>query len=330
MADALNAADILTARSRIAGSAVRTSLEPSPALAAEAGAREVRLKLESEQPGGSFKIRGATNAVAALAAAHERLPLITASTGNHGIAIAHAAARFGLPVTILIGAGGSTSKLERLRALETDACTVEIFGRDSDDAEREARRRDQAGNARYVSPYNDPEVVAGQGTVAVELFEDWPDCDTIVVPVGGGGLIAGIGLWAKAIKRGVRLVGVQPSASPPMYAYFETGSTKPMPIGPTLADGVAGNLERGSITWRLCRRLVDAMVLLEEEQIADTMRWALKEHNLLLEGSAVLGIAALRAGLVADGRDRNVAAIVTGRNLDPDLAHDLLKVTVGV
>jgi threonine dehydratase len=157
-------------------------------------------------------------------------------------------------------------------------------------------------------------VIAGQATVGVEILEDWPEVDIIVVPIGGGGLIAGIGLWAKAIKPGVRLIGVQPAASPPMYAYFETGSVDPMPIAPTLADGVAGNIERGSITWKLCRQLVDEVVVIEEEAIADAMRWALEVPHLLLEGSAVLGIAAVRTGAF-DMTGRNVAVVTTGRNI---------------
>lgn len=125
-----------------------------------------------------------------------------------------------------------------------------------------------------------------------------------------------MGLWAKALQPALRLVGVQPAASPPMYAYLASGSTRPMPIAPTLADGVAGNIERGSITWRLCRQLVDEVVVVDEEQIAAAMRWALEVHHLALEGSAALPIAALRARL---GRleGRRVAAVLTGRNVDP-------------
>jgi threonine dehydratase len=136
------------------------------------------------------------------------------------------------------------------------------------------------------------------------------------VPIGGGGLIAGIGLWAKAVKPALRLVGVQPAASPPMYAYLETGSTDPMPIAPTLADGVAGNIERSSITWKLCRQLVDEVVVVEEDAIASAMRWAIEVPHLLLEGSAVLGIAALMAGAV-EVSGRNVAVVTTGRNVSP-------------
>jgi threonine dehydratase len=201
--------------------------------------------------------------------------------------------------------------------METQRVTVELIGDDSDDAEAEARRRDDAGHAIYVPPYNDPDVIAGQATVAVEILEDWPEADTIVVPIGGGGLIAGIGLWAKAMKPDLRLIGVQPAASPPMFAYFQTGSTEPMPIAPTIADGVAGNIERASITWKLCKRLVDEVVVVEEDAIADALRWALEVPHILLEGSAALGIAALRPGIV-DVTGRRVAVVLTGRNVTAD------------
>ena len=307
--------DVVAARHRLRGIALHTPLESSPQLAEESRTAEVRLKLELLQPTGSFKTRGAHNKVAVVATEHPDVDLVTASTGNHGIAVATAAARHGLRLTVLVGASVSPAKLERLRALESDRCVVEVFGRDSDDTEAEARRRDTAGIAVYIPPYNDPEVIAGQGTVGVEILDDWPDCDAVIVPVGGGGLIAGIGLWVKAIRPGLRLVGVQPSASPPLYAYFQSNSTKPMPIAPTLADGVAGNIERDSITWRMCRQLVDEVVLVDEQQIADAMRWAVEVHHLVVEGSGALGIAALRAGL-GGLAGRRAAVVITGRNVD--------------
>jgi threonine dehydratase len=308
-------ADILEARARLHGIALHTPLEDSPTLAAESRATEVRLKLEMLQPTGAFKTRGAHNKVALVAAADPEAELVTASSGNHGIAVATAAARHGMRLTVLVGASVSPAKLERLRMLESDHCVVEVFGRDSDDAEIEARRRDTERIAVYIPPYNDADVIAGQGTIAAEVLDEWPGCDAMVVPIGGGGLIAGIGLWAKAVKPNVRLVGVQPSASPPMYAYLESNSTKPMPIAPTLADGVAGNIERDSITWKMCRQLVDEVVLVDEEQIADAMRWAAEVHHLVVEGSGALGIAALRAGL-GSLAGRRVAVILTGRNVD--------------
>ena len=310
-------ADVLAARLRLRDVALHTPLEDSPVLAEESGSAEVRLKLEIMQPTGAFKLRGAFNKVGLIAAEEPDAHLVTASSGNHGIAVAAAAERHGMRLTVLVGASISPAKLERLRALETDRCVVEIFGRDTDDAEIEGRRRDDAGIATYVAPYNDPDVIAGQATTAVEILDDWPACDGMVVPVGGGGLISGIGLWAKAMKPGLRLVGVQPSASPPMYAYLASGSasTKPMPIAPTLADGVAGNIERDSITWRMCRQLVDEMVVVDEEQIADAMRWAADVHHLVIEASAALAIAVLRARL-GGMQGRSVAAVITGRNVD--------------
>src|SRR5687767_14150347 len=307
-------ADVVAARARVRGVALHTPLEPSVALAEEMGAADVRLKREEVQPTGAFKLRGATNKVALLAEGRPEAALVTASSGNHGIAVATAAIRHGMRLTVLVGRSVSPAKLERLRALETQRITVELTGNDTDDAEIEARRRDDGGHAIYIPPYNDAEVIAGQGTVGVEILEDWPEVDTIVVPIGGGGLIAGIGLWAKAVKPGLRLIGVQPAASPPMYAYFETGSVDPMPIAPTLADGVAGNIERDSITWKLCRQLVDEVVVIEEEAIADAMRWSLEVPHLLLEGSAVLGIAAVRSGAF-DAAGRSVAVVTTGRNI---------------
>lgn len=316
-------ADVNAARARLQGIALHTPLESSRELAEATGAADVRLKREEVQPTGAFKTRGAHNKVAIVAEQSPAAALVTASSGNHGIAVATAAVRHGMRLTVLVGRSVSPAKLERLRALETNRITVELTGNDTDDAEAEARRRDDAGHAIYIPPYNDPDVIAGQATVAVEILADWPEVDTIVVPIGGGGLIAGIGLWAKAIKPGLRLIGVQPSASPPMYGYFETGKTDPMPIAPTIADGVAGNVERTSITWKLCRQLVDEVVLVDEEQIAEAMRWALDVPHLLLEGSAVLGIAALRPALL-DVAGRNVAIVTTGRNVGLETLRRLL------
>jgi threonine dehydratase len=317
-------ADVNAARGRLRGVALRTPLEPSPELAQSTGAAEVRLKREEVQPTGAFKTRGAHNKVAIVAAARPEAALVTASSGNHGIAVATAAVRHGMRLTVIVGRSVSPAKLERLRALETGRITVELSGNDTDDAEAEARRRDDAGHAIYIPPYNDPDVIAGQATVGVEILEDWPEVDTLVVPIGGGGLIAGIGLWAKAVKPALRLIGVQPTASPPMYAHFETGTTDPMPIAPTLADGVAGNIERHSITWKLCRQLVDEVVVVEEDAIASGMRWAMESVHLLLEGSAVLGIAALQVGAI-DVTGQNVAIVTTGRNVSAETLRAVLS-----
>ena len=317
-------ADVNAARRRLRGVALHTPLEPSRELADEIGGADVRLKREEVQPTGAFKIRGAHNKVATVAESHPEAALVTASSGNHGIAVATAAARHEMRLTVLVGRSVSPAKLERLRRLETRRCVVELAGNDTDEAEAEARRRDDAGHAIYVPPYNDADVIAGQATVGVEILEDWPDVEVIVVPVGGGGLIGGIGLWAKAVKPGVRVIGVQPAASPPMYAYFKTGSPGPMPIAPTLADGVAGNIERTSITWALCREVAEEIVLVEEPEIAEAMRWAIDVPHVLLEASGVLGIAALRSGRVGV-EGATVAVVTTGRNVSLDVLGDVLS-----
>jgi threonine dehydratase len=316
--------DVVAARRRLDGIAVRTPLERNAELAEATGAEEVRLKREEVQPTGAFKTRGAHNKVAVVVEDRPEAALVTASSGNHGIAVATAAVRHGMRLTVLVGRNISPAKLERLRTLETSRVTVELSGDDSDAAEAEARRRDDAGLAIYIPPYNDPEVIAGQATVGVEIVDEWPEVDTIVVPIGGGGLIAGIGLWAKPMKPNLRLIGVQPAASPPMYAFFQTGSTEPMPIAPTLGDGVAGNIERDSITWKLCRQLVDEVVVVDEDAIAEAMRWALEVPHILLEGSAALGIAALRPELV-DISGRHVAVVLTGRNVAPETLRGVLS-----
>lgn len=316
--------DVNAAHERLRSVVLHTPLEDSAHLADATGAAEVRLKREELQATGSFKTRGAHNKVAILAAGRPEAALVTASSGNHGIAVATAAARHGMRLTVLVGGSVSPAKLERLRALETPRITVEIAGSDTDDAEAEARRRDDAGHAIYVPPYNDPDVIAGQATVGLEILADWPSVDTIVVPIGGGGLAAGIGLWAKAIKPELRVIGVQPAASPPMYAHFQTGSTEPMPIAPTLADGVAGNIERGSITWKLCQRLVDEVVMVDEEAIAAAMRWCLEVAHVAIEGSAALGVAALNPGII-DVTSRRVAVVLTGRNFTADVMRRVLE-----
>jgi threonine dehydratase len=322
--------DVLAAHERLRGIAIETPLEPAPSLASSSGAAEVRLKLEALQPTGSFKIRGAHNKLALLASARAAgnepsLPLITVSSGNHGIAVAHAARRYGMTVTILTGRDISPAKFELLRSLETESITVELAGRDYDEAEGEARRREQLGAAVFVAPYNDADVIAGQGTIGLEILEAWPECDAILAPIGGGGLIAGIGVWAKALKPDLRLAGVQPSASPPMYVYFETGSAKPVPIAPTLADGVSGNIERGSVTLSLARKLVDSVVLVEEEEMEEAMRWAIDEQRVLLEASAVLGISVLLKRRDASLCGRRVAVVCTGRNVDGETIRRVLS-----
>ena len=243
------------------------------------------LKLETLQPTGSFKVRGA---LAALTALEPGTKIVTASAGNHGLAVAWAAAQLGLEATVVVAETASPAKVAALRRLPA---TLVQHGADYDAAERHALSLD----GHYVSPYNDRDVIAGGGTLALEL----PDAETIVVPVGGGGLASGIGLAARG-----RVIGVVAEASPAMRDHPAT-----IEVRPTLADGLAGNIEPGSVTVELCRRHLDAVVSVTEDEIADAMRHLAREHGLVAEGSGAAAVAAVRSGK-AEG-----VAVVSGRNV---------------
>jgi len=306
---------VLEAQHRIRARIERTPMIGSPALSAACNG-DVRLKLETLQPIGSFKLRGATNAIMSLPVDRRPPSVITASSGNHGIAVAAAARHSGLSATILVGRTIPDAKLRALRRYETERIHIEVLDVGSDEAELVARDRAARAGSTYISPYNDPLVIAGQGTAALEILEDWPECDCIIAPIGGGGLIAGLGVWAKTIKPALRLVGVQPAASPTLAHLLSEGAVEPIEIGPTLADGVAGNVEPGSITIDLCRQLLDEVVIIGEEAITAAIRWAFTEHNLVLEGSAALGIAALQLHSRPDLVGRRTAVLVTGQLID--------------
>jgi threonine dehydratase len=307
----LTPADIVAARRRIAGVAAVTPLEHSRPLSALTGA-EVYLKLECAQITGSFKLRGATNA---LLASDARSPAIACSAGNHALGMAHAAAMCGVDVTLVLPRSASPAKLAALRRYPV---RLILHGQGYDQAEAEALRLARAGGLRFISPYNHPAVITGQGTLGAEIFEQLPDADTLLVGVGGGGLISGVGIWAKAVSPDARVIGVQAERSAAMLASLQAGQIVTAPDLPTLADGLAGNLEPHSITFPIVRRVVDAMLAVSEAQIATAMRWLLDEHHLVVEGSAAVGVAALLHGLVDGVAGRRAVALLCGRNISSE------------
>jgi threonine dehydratase len=275
---------------RAAEARIRPSLAPTPLL--EAGG--FALKLETFQPTGSFKVRGALAALTALPAGTR---VVTASAGNHGLAVAWAARRLGLDATVVVAETASPAKVEAIRRFPV---RLIVQGADYDEAERYALSLD----GHYVSPYNDREVIAGAGTLALELDR----VDTIVVPVGGGGLAAGVGLAANA-----RVVGVVAEASPAMLAAVDAGHIVEVTVRDTLADGLAGNIEPGSVTVDLCARYLSDIVAVTEAEIAEAMRELAGQHGLVAEGSGAAAVAALLAGKIEpQGR---TAAILSGRNV---------------
>jgi threonine dehydratase len=301
-------ADILAARRRIAGIAQPTPLEHSRPLSAYTGA-EVYLKLECAQVTGSFKLRGAANAILADGA---RRPVLACSAGNHALGVAHAAALAGVEATLVVPETASPAKLA---ALGRYPARVLRLGASYDEAEAAALRLAQEEGLRFVSPYNHPDVVAGQGTLGAEILEQLPGAEALIVGVGGGGLIGGVGLWAKAMNPNIRVIGVQAESSAAMLASLRAGQIVAAPDLPTLADGLAGGIEPGAITFPLVQRVADTLIAVSEVQIAAAMRWAFHEHHLIVEGSAAVTIAALLNGLVAGIAGRRVVALLCGRNV---------------
>jgi threonine dehydratase len=271
---------------------------------------QVLLKLETMQPTGSFKVRGA---LVALAATGDR-PVVTASAGNHALGVAFAAQRLGVRATVVVPTTASAAKVEALRRMDVE---LVLHGDDYEASERHALGLAERG-AVFVSPYNDRHVIAGQSTVAAELVEQVGRDVTLVVPVGGGGLIAGIALGLAGEDgddRGpTRIVGVEAAASPAVSYAVEAGHIAPVPIGRTLADGLGGNLEPGSVTFDLVRDHVAALATVTEAEIAEALRLLARAHGLVAEGAAAVAVAGVMTGRVARG-DGPVVVVLTGRNI---------------
>ncbi len=300
---------------------VRAHLAVTPVVPSPLLGPDVVLKLETLQPTGSFKVRGA---LAAMAAARERDPtqrVVAASAGNHGLGVAFAAARLGTTATVVVPANGSPAKLE---AIERFGVTLVKHGTSYDDAEAHAIELSAAGGERavFVSGYNDPDVIAGQGTIALELLDQVPRLDLILAPIGGGGLISGIALGVSG-PRAVRIIGVEAAASTAMRAALDAGRIVTIEPGPTLADGLAGNFEPGSVTVDIVRRHVEDVVNVTEDEIVAAMQFLVTEHGLVVEASGAVGVAALLAGRVAPSRG-TTAVVLTGRNISLDVLRKVL------
>jgi threonine dehydratase len=289
-----------------------TALERSALLSSELGC-EVLLKYEHMQPTGSFKIRGATNKVRLLDARQRRAGVLTASTGNHGMAVARAGALAAVPVKVFVSKSTAQTKLAGIRAFGAELVMVDGPPLE---AELTARRTAEADGLTYISPYNDLDVVAGQGTLGVELFTQEPTLDAVFISVGCGGLIGGVGSALKALNPRVRVVGVWPEASPCLLRALEAGQIIPVEEYATLSDGTAGAVEPNSVTFPICQTVIDERVSVSEAEIAAAMSHLAETEHLMVEGAAGVALA----GLVkrASGyRGRKVAVVLCGRNIAP-------------
>ncbi|SIT46964.1 putative threonine dehydratase [Paraburkholderia piptadeniae] len=310
----LSLADVYRARRRIEGRVLRTPLVESPTLSAIAK-NPVYLKLETVQPTGSFKLRGATNALVRLAETGCKR-VVTASTGNHGRAVAHAARALGIEAAVCMSSLVPSNKVEAVRALGAQA---RIVGKSQDDAQAEAQRLVREEGYAYVPPFDHLDVIAGQATIGVEIAEDLPDVAHIVVPLSGGGLFAGIAFAAKQINPAVRMTGVTMERGAAMHASLEAGKPVLVDEVESLADSLGGGIGLDNqYTFPITRELIDEVVLLDEATIARGLVHAYEHERLVLEGAAAVGIAALLAQRLHNAPDFQgpIVLIVTGANID--------------
>jgi threonine dehydratase len=312
--------DILEARRRIAGRVLRTPMRRSAALERVADA-PVWLKCEHQQTTGSFKLRGATNAVLSLTEEERTRGVVTFSTGNHGRALSHAANAAGTRAVVCMSALVPPNKVEAIRALGAD---IRIVGNSQDEAERAASALEKAEGLRRVSPMDDAAVIAGQGTLGMEIMEDAPDLETVLVPLSGGGLISGVALAVKTLSPKTKVVGVGSKRCPAMAASLEAGRPVEVPEEPSLADSLGGGIGlENRHTFGMTKRYVDECVLVGEEDIAAGIRFAYEAEGEVIEGAAAVGIAALLNGSVKPAGP--AAIILTGRNIAPGLHRRVIN-----
>jgi threonine dehydratase len=313
-------ADILAARERIADTLLVTPCVPARQLSQELGA-EVRIKCESLQRTGSFKPRGALNKMLQLPADVRQRGVVCASAGNHAQAVAFAAARLHAPALIVMP---ETTPLVKVSATRQWGAEVVLHGTSFDEATERARELQRERGLTYVHAFDDEQVIAGQGTVGLELLEQFAELDTVVVPIGGGGLISGIATAIRAERPGVRIYGVQTEASPSMAKSFAAGSLIAEKPAPSIAEGIAVKTP-GGITVELVRRLVDDVVLVSEKGIEGGIYRLLETNKLLAEGAGAAALTALLEDKLPDLAGRKVAVVLSGGNIDLNILSRIVE-----
>lgn len=297
------------ARRRILNIAYRTPLYFSPRLSAMTGAK-VYLKLESYQPIRVFKIRGAANKILKLSASERRRGLVAASSGNHGLAVSYLANQVGAEATIVVP---TNVVEEKVSAIEEFGAKIVRHGLFHDERFAKAVEIQITTNAVLIPPFDDPDIIAGQGTIGLEILEDLPDVSTIIVPIGGGGLIAGISTAVKSLKPAARLIGVEPEKASSMYQSLKNGRITRLEDATSIADGLATR-EPGLLTFQITRENVDAVLLVSEEEIEEALFTMLKECHLLVEPSAAVACAALKQRMNPKPQER-IVIVVSGGNV---------------
>jgi len=301
--------------------AFHTPLVEEEALSRICGAR-VFLKLENLQHTGSFKVRGAFNKIAGLSDAERAKGVITASAGNHAQGVALAASAYKIPAIIVMPETVPNTKLQATKAY---GAQVILYGKVFDESLAKALEIQQETGATFVHPFDDPMTIAGQGTIGLEILDDLPDADVILVPVGGGGLISGIAVAVKGIRPSARVIGVEPKNAPSMVEALKRNRPTAVQVIPTIAEGTAVS-KVGNTTHIIVRELIDELITVSEEEILDAMLLLLLKDKVLTEGAGALGAAALLSGKL-DVKGKKVVIVVSGGNIDQEELKELLTKT---
>ena len=310
---------VAQAHDRIRGRIRETPLEFSTELSRMVGG-SVHLKLENLQHTGSFKLRGAANKLACLPATTRSAGVVAASTGNHGAAVAFGARQDGIQAIVFAPENASP---EKLRNVESLGAEVRRVGEDCLVAERAARTFAAEHSMEYISPYNDPDVVAGQGTVGSELVAQLEEFDAVISSVGGGGLLGGIGGFLAGSGRTVEVIGCSPRNSSVMHASLRAGEILDLPSDPTLSDGTAGGIEPDTITFPLCQQVIDRFTLVTEAEIRAALRVVVGRHHMMIEGAAAAAVAALLQE-PEHFAGRSTVVVLCGANIDPRTFAEVL------
>jgi threonine dehydratase len=305
----INLTEFYIARKRVKKWARRTPLEFSPDISQLTEAT-VFLKLENYQETGSFKIRGATNKILLLTRDERARGVVTASSGNHAQGLGYAAKQLGVRAKVVVPEMTPQVKIDSIQKYGVELI---VDGAEYMDSERLARRIEEEEDMTFVSAYNDLDLIKGQGTIALEMIEDQPDLDTILVPVGGGGLASGVAsVYQHATN--ATIIGIQSETSPVMYECIKKGYIHDIPLMDTYAEGLHGGLEQGSVSFELCRDNIDDWVILKEEDILDAIKYMLHECNMLVEGAGAVGIAALLND-PKRWKGKKIGVVISGGNL---------------
>ncbi len=311
------------ARARAAATRIAALIEATPLVRSDsfsdALGADVWLKLENRQRTGSFKLRGASNRLLTLSDEQRARGCVAASSGNHGAAVTCASQQLGVDCIVFVPERTSPAKIAKIRSFGGD---VRFFGTDGLDTEEHARAFAAEQGKFYLSPYNDEEVVAGQGTCGIEIVEALPEVDAVFIAVGGGGLIGGVGSVLKEHLASVRVYGCQPLASPVMVRSIEAGEIVDVPSETTFSDGTAGGIEKGSITFPLNQAVVDDWIVVDEAAIVAAMRRYIDEGGDIIEGAAGVAIAGLyeRRSEIAG---KTVVVIICGGNISDEALEEV-------